>query len=42
MLLLQREFHCYKSARMEAAVEAMERGCGVEEVAIRKFSPQLD
>jgi hypothetical protein len=38
MLMLQREFHCYKSARMEAAVEALERGFGVEEVAIREFS----
>lgn len=26
MLRMQREFHCYKSARLEAAVEALERG----------------
>ncbi|KAG9249133.1 hypothetical protein BJ878DRAFT_411249 [Calycina marina] len=28
MLMLQREYRCYKSARLEAAVEAME--CGVD------------
>jgi len=26
MLGMQREFHCYRSARLEAAVEAVERG----------------
>lgn len=26
MLALQREYHCYKSARMEAVVEALEAG----------------
>ena len=26
MLRMQKEFHCYKSARLEAAVEALERG----------------
>jgi len=34
MLLLQKEYHCYKSARMEAAIEALENGWGVEEVAV--------
>jgi hypothetical protein len=33
MLKMQREFHCYKSARLEAAVEALERG---EEPPIRE------
>ncbi len=33
MLRLQREFHCYNSARLEAAVEVMERG---GEVPIRE------
>lgn len=37
MLALQREFHCYNSARLEAAVEALERGCSIEEVSIREF-----
>jgi len=32
MLALQREYHCYNSARLEAAVEALERGLGIEEV----------
>ena len=35
MLALQREYHCYKSARLEAAVEALERGCSIEEVPMR-------
>jgi hypothetical protein len=26
MLVLQREYHCYNSARLEAAVEALENG----------------
>ncbi len=34
--MLQREYHCYNSARLEAAVEALERGLGIEEVPIRK------
>jgi hypothetical protein len=34
MLLLQKEYHCYKSARMEAAVEALENGWRVEEVPV--------
>jgi len=34
MLALQREFHCYKSARMEAVVEALEAGWRVEEVPV--------
>ena len=38
MLALQREYHCYNSARLEAAVEALERGCRIEDVPIRKFS----
>ncbi|EKD14036.1 hypothetical protein MBM_07713 [Drepanopeziza brunnea f. sp. 'multigermtubi' MB_m1] len=32
MVALQREYHCYNSARLEAAVEALERGCMIEEV----------
>ncbi|CAL3963392.1 hypothetical protein PZA11_001024 [Diplocarpon coronariae] len=32
MLALQREYHCYNSARMEAAVEALEKGWKIEEV----------
>jgi hypothetical protein len=35
--MLQREYHCYNSARLEAAVEALERGLGIEEVPIRKL-----
>lgn len=35
MLALQREFHCYNSARLEAAVEALEQGRSFEEVGIR-------
>lgn len=34
MLALQREFHCYNSARLEAAVEALEMGWSIEEVPI--------
>ncbi|KAK2629861.1 hypothetical protein QTJ16_000681 [Diplocarpon rosae] len=34
MLALQREYHCYNSARMEAAVEALENGWKIEEVAM--------
>lgn len=37
MLALQREYHCYNSARLEAAVEALENGVRFEEVPIRKF-----
>lgn len=37
MLALQREFHCYNSARLEAAVEALEMGWSIEEVPIREF-----
>jgi len=36
MLNLQREYHCYNSARLEAAVEALERGWGIEGVGVRK------
>lgn len=36
MLALQREFHCYNSARLEAAVEALEMGWSIEEVPIRE------
>lgn len=32
--MLQREYHCYNSARLEAAVEALERGVRIEEVPI--------
>lgn len=38
MLRMQREFHCYKSARLEAAVEALERG---EEPPIRELPCSL-
>ncbi|KAG0652475.1 hypothetical protein D0Z07_0675 [Hyphodiscus hymeniophilus] len=38
MLRMQREFHCYRSARLEAAVEALERG---EDPPIREFIPQV-
>jgi hypothetical protein len=34
MLRLQREYHCYNSARLSAAVEAEERG--ETEVAVRE------
>jgi hypothetical protein len=36
MLRMQREFHCYKSARLEAAVEALDNGASFEEVPIRE------
>ncbi len=36
MLALQREYHCYNSARLEAAVEALEKGWRIEEVPIRE------
>lgn len=36
MLALQREFHCYNSARLEAAVEALENGWPIERVPIRE------
>lgn len=32
MLALQREYHCYNSARLEAAVEALEQGYAIDEV----------
>jgi len=32
MLALQREYHCYNSARLEAAVEALEQGYATEEL----------
>lgn len=32
MLALQREYHCYNSARLEAAVEALENGWGEDAV----------
>lgn len=37
MLALQREYHCYNSARLEAAVEALENGVALEKVAVRKL-----
>lgn len=37
MLMLQREYHCYKSARLEAAVEALEAGTPVEMMPIRTY-----
>lgn len=36
MLALQREYHCYKSARLEAAVEALESGYSIEDVPMRE------
>lgn len=35
MLALQRAYHCYNSARLEAAVEALEQGYGIEDVPMR-------
>jgi hypothetical protein len=37
MLALQREYHCYKSARLEAAVEALESGYSIEDVPMREY-----
>lgn len=37
MLALQREYHCYHSARLEAAVEALEAGWAIDEVPMREF-----
>lgn len=37
MLRLQREYHCYNSARLEAAVEALEKGWGMDAVQMREF-----
>lgn len=37
MLDLQMEYHCYKSARLEAAVEARRSGCSMDEIRRRKF-----
>jgi hypothetical protein len=37
MLALQKEYHCYKSARLEAAVEALESGCSIDEVPMREY-----
>jgi len=34
MLKMQQAFHCYKSARLEAAVEALDNGVPLEEVPI--------
>lgn len=34
MLALQMEYHCYNSARLEAAVEAVVAGCPIENVPI--------
>ena len=36
MLALQMEYHCYNSARLEAAVHALGMGYSIEEVPIRK------
>lgn len=41
MLALQREYHCYKSARLEAAVEALERGYSIADVPMRELSRLL-
>ena len=32
MLALQKQYHCYKSARMEAVIEVLERGLRVEDL----------
>ncbi|RDW64898.1 hypothetical protein BP6252_10549 [Coleophoma cylindrospora] len=32
MLALQKQYHCYNSARLEAAVEALERGWGLSDI----------
>ncbi len=37
MLNLQREYHCYNSARIEAAVEALDMGYSFEQVPIREL-----
>ncbi|KUJ15271.1 uncharacterized protein LY89DRAFT_670765 [Mollisia scopiformis] len=37
MLKLQREFHCYNSARLEAAVEALEMGWGEDAVQMQEL-----
>lgn len=37
MLALQREYHCYNSARLEAAVEALEQGYAIDEVPMREL-----
>jgi len=37
MLALQKEYRCYNSARVEAAVEALERGWKIEDMSVRKF-----
>lgn len=36
MLGLQKLYHCYNSARLEAAVEALENGWGIEMMSIRE------
>ena len=36
MLRMQQQFHCYKSARLEAAVEALDNGVPLEDVPIRE------
>jgi len=41
MLDMQMEYHCYNSARLEAAVEARMQGVSVDEIARRKFPPLL-
>jgi hypothetical protein len=38
MLALQKEYHCYQSARLEAAVDALESGWLIEDVPMRKLS----
>jgi hypothetical protein len=45
MLEMQRDFRCYRSARLEAAVEAMDSGACFEDVPIREsllFSSSFD
>mgnify|MGYP003638835008 FL=1 len=39
MLALQKEYHCYHSARLDAAAEVVENGVPVECVPVRKFEP---
>lgn len=38
MLTLQKEYHCYQSARLEAAVDALENGWLIEEVPRRQYN----
>lgn len=37
MIVLQLEYHCYNSARLEAVIEALDTGSPNESVPIRKY-----